>query len=168
VSEEKQVRRTVELALAALYAALYVALIAVFPFLSFLQINVRIANVLKGMVKFWPVAALLGNFVAVVVGNFLFSPLGLLDVVLSPVVSTALLGLAYLLGRRSFFVGLVANAVLLGVYLAWLISTVTGAPFSVLLPFLLAGVSMSDVVLPYTLYRALDGLKVPQRMHTNQ
>jgi hypothetical protein len=163
--EEKQVRRTAQLALAALYAALYVALVAVFPFLSFLQINVRIANVLKGMVKFWPLPALLGNFVAVVVGNFLFSPLGFLDVALSPVVATALLGLAYVIGKKSFFAGLVANAVLLGVYLSWLISTVVGAPFSALLPFLLAGVSISDVVLPYTLYRALAKLKVPQRMH---
>ena len=160
-------RRTVELGLAAVYAAMYVALVAVFPFLSFLQINVRIANVLKGMVKFWPVGVLLGNFVAVVVGNFLFSPLGFLDVVVSPIVSTGLLGLAYLVGKKSFFLGLVANAVLLGIYLAWLIATVTGAPFFLLLPFLLAGVSISDIVLPYTLYRALVSLRLPQRRLPN-
>ena len=160
-------RRTVELGLAAVYAAMYVALVAVFPFLSFLQINVRIANVLKGMVKFWPVGVLLGNFVAVVVGNFLFSPLGFLDVVVSPIVSTGLLALAYLVGKKSFFLGLVANAVLLGMYLAWLIATVTGAPFFLLLPFLLAGVSISDIVLPYTLYRALVSLRLPQRRLPN-
>jgi len=159
------VKRTVELGTAAVYAAMYVGLVAVFPFLSFLQINVRVANVLKGMVKFRPAGVLLGNIVAVVVGNFLFSPLGFLDVVLSPVVSTGLLALAYLVGRRSFFVGLAANAALLGTYLAWLISTVAGAPFFVLLPLLLAGVSISDVVLPYSLYRALVRLGMPQRVY---
>jgi len=157
------VRRAVVVATASFYAAMYVALVAVFPYLSFLQINVRIANVLKGMVKFWPVGVLLGNFAAVVVGNFLFSPLGLLDVVLSPVVSTLLLALAYLAARKSFFLGLVVNAILLGTYLTWLISTVTGAPFFVLLPLLLAGVSVSDVILPYILYRALADLKIPQK-----
>lgn len=157
-------RRTTEIALGAVYAAFYVSLIAVFPFLSFLQVNVRVANVLKGMVKFWPVGVLVGNFVAVMVGNFLFSPLGFLDVALSPVVSTALLGVAYVIGKKSFFVGLAVNAALLGTYLSWLISTVFGTPFLVLFPLLLVGVAISDVVLPYTLYRALIRLGVPKRM----
>ncbi len=157
-------RKTAEVALAAVYAALYVALIATFPFLSFLQLNVRIANALKGMVKFWPVGTLLGNFVATLVGNYLFSPLGLLDVVLSPVVATSLLAVAYVVGKKSFFVGLAVNALLLGTYLSWLISTLTpGLTFSGLLPFLLAGVAVSDLVLPYALFRSLAKLKVPQR-----
>lgn len=157
-------RRTTELALGAVYAALYVSLVAVFPFLSFLQLNVRVANVLKGMVKFWPVGVLLGNFVAVIVSNFVFSPLGFLDVAWSPVASTVFLGVAYVIGKRSFFVGLVVNAALLGVYLAWLLSTVLGLSFLGLLPFLLAGTAISDVILPYTLYKALLRLGVPRRM----
>lgn len=157
-------RRTSEVALAAVYAALYVALIAVFPYLSFLQVNVRIANALKGMVKFWPVGTMTGNFVAVIVGNYLFSPLGPLDVVLSPVVSTLLLGVAFVIGKRSFFLGLATNAVLLGTYLAWLISTaVPGLTFVGLVPLLLAGVIVSDLALPYALYRSLAKLKIPQR-----
>ena len=159
-------RKTAQVALAAAYAALYVALVAVFPFLSFLQVNVRVANVLKGTVKLWPAGALLGYFVAVAVGIFLFSPLGFLDVALSPVVSTALLAFALLIGTKSFLVGLMANAALLGVYLSWLISTAAGGPFPVLLPLLLAGVSVSDVVLPYSLYRALRDLGLPHRMVT--
>jgi hypothetical protein len=158
------VRRTEEIALAAVYAAMYVVFVAAFPYLSFLQVNVRVANVLKGMVKFWPVGTLLGNFVAVVVGNYLFSPLGLLDVVFSPFVSTGLLAVAYVIGKRSFLVGLAANAAVLGVYLAWLISVIVpGTSFVGLLPLLLGGVAISDVVLPYILYRALDNLKIPQR-----
>ena len=157
-------RRTAEIALASVYAAMYVALVAIFPYLSFLQLNVRVANVLKGMVKFWPVGTLLGNLVAVVVGNYLFSPLGLLDVVLSPVVSTGLLALAFLAGKKSFFCGLVLNAVGLGVYLSWLISTGSpGLTFAGLLPILLTGVAISDVLLPYTLYRSLAKLKIAQR-----
>ena len=156
-------RRTAEIAIAAVYAAMYVALIAVFPYLSFLQLNVRVANVLKGLVKFWPVGTLMGNLVAVVVGNYLFSPLGLLDVVLSPLVSTGLLAVAYLVGKRSFFVGLVINAIGLGAYLSWLISMVYGLTFVGLFPLLLAGVAISDVVLPYTLYRSLAKLKIAQK-----
>ncbi len=157
-------RRTAEISLAAVYAAMYVALIAIFPYLSFLQVNVRVANVLKGMVKFWPIGTLLGNLVAVVVGNYLFSPLGLLDVVLSPVVSTGLLAVAYLVGKKSFFVGLIINAIGLGAYLSWLLSAlVPGLTFLGLLPLLLAGVAISDVALPYTLYRSLAKLKIAQR-----
>lgn len=157
-------RRTSEIALAAVYAAMYVVLVAIFPYLSFLQLNVRVANILKGMVKSWPVGTLLGNLVAVVVGNYLFSPLGLLDVALSPVVSTGLLALAYLVGKKSFFVGLVLNAAGLGIYLSWLISTSSpGLTFAGLLPILLAGVAVSDVILPYTLYRSLTKLKIAQR-----
>lgn len=157
-------RRTAEIALAAVYAAMYVVFVAAFPYLSFLQVNVRVANVLKGMVKFWPVGTLLGNFVAVVVGNYLFSPLGFLDVVISPFVATGLLAVAYVIGKKSFLVGLAVNAAGLGTYLSWLISTlIPGTSFFGLLPFLLAGVAISDVVLPYALYRALDNLKIPQR-----
>lgn len=156
--------RTAETALAAVYAAMYVALVALFPYLSFLQVNVRIANVLKGLVKFRPAGTLLGNFVAVMVGNYLFSPIGFLDIVLSPFVATALLALAYAIGKKSFLAGLAVNAALLGAYLTWLISaTSSGITFVGLLPFLLAGVSISDIVLPYVLYRALVNLKVPQR-----
>jgi hypothetical protein len=158
------VRRTAEIALAAVYAAMYVVFVALFPYHSFLQVNVRVANVLKGMVKFWPVGTLLGNFVAVVIGNYLFSPLGFLDVVFSPFVATGLLGVAYVIGKKSFLVGLVVNAAGLGTYLAWLISTIVpGTSFAGLLPLLLGGVAISDVVLPYILYRALVNLKIPQR-----
>ncbi len=153
-------KRSVIVATAAVYAAMYVAFIAVFPFLSFLQLNVRVANVLKGMVKLWPEGVLVGNLVAVVVGNFIFSPLGFLDVALSPLVSTGLLAVAYLIGRKSFLVGLLVNAALLGTYLAWLISTVLGLSFFGILPFLLVGVSISDVRLPYTLYRWLVNLRI--------
>ena len=157
-------KRTAELSLAAVYAALYVALIVVFPYLSFLQLNVRVANVLKGMTKLWPAGTLLGNFVAVTVGNYLFSPIGLPDVVLSPIVSTALLAVAYVIGKKSFFVGLAINALLLGTYLAWLITFATpGLTFLGLLPLLLVGVTISDLVLPYILYRSLVKLKIPQR-----
>ncbi len=157
-------RRTNEVALAAVYAALYVALVAVFPYLSFLLVNVRVANVLKGLVKFWPVGTLAGNFAAVIVGNYLFSPLGPLDVVLSPVVSTLFLAVAYVIGKKTFFTGLAVNALMLGVYLAWLISTlVPGLTFVGILPFLLAGVVMSDLALPYVMYRSLAKLKIPQR-----
>jgi QueT transporter len=156
------VRRTSEIALAAIYAAMYVVLVAVFPYLSFLQVNIRIANVLKGMVKFWPIGTVLGNFVAVIVGNYLFSPLGLYDIVLSPLVSTALLAVAYLIGKKSFLFGLIVNALGLGIYLSWLISTVLNLTFAGLLPLILVGVAISDVTLPYALYRSLDRLKVSQ------
>jgi hypothetical protein len=68
-------------------------------------VNVRVANVLKGMVKFWPVGTLLGNFVAVVIGNYLFSPLGFLDAVFSPFVATGLLGVAYVMARNHSWLG---------------------------------------------------------------
>ena len=160
-------RRTATLAIASVYAATYVALIAVFPFLSFSQVNVRIANVLKGMVKFWVAGVLLGNFLAVVIGNYLFSPIGLLDVVLSPPISTCLLAVAYLIGKKSFLAGLAVNAAGLGVYLSWLISytapAVAGLTFVGLLPLLLVGVAISDVVLPYSLYQALKRSEVSKR-----
>ncbi len=145
-------RKSTELATASVYAALYVLFIAIFPFLSFLQLNVRVANILKGLVKFRPVGVLVGNFVAVVIGNYLFSPLGYWDVVLSAPVSTALLGVAYLLGRRSFLLGLAVNAVCLGTYLSWLLSFVMEVPLLDLLPFVIGGVLISDLVFPYFLY----------------
>ncbi|HKT21720.1 MAG TPA: hypothetical protein VJR06_03740, partial [Nitrososphaerales archaeon] len=68
------------------------------------------------------------------------------------------------IGKRSFFLGLATNAVLLGTYLAWLISTaVPGLTFVGLVPLLLAGVIVSDLALPYALYRSLAKLKIPQR-----
>lgn len=152
------------LALAGLYAALYVAVVAIFPFLSFLQLNVRVADGLRGMLRFWPWAVFLGNFVAATLANFLFSPLGFYDVALSPSVSTLTIAVAWVIGSKgagmidekySYFVGYFVHSLLLGTYLSWLLSFVLNLPFIGLWPLLITGTFVSDCVLPYVLYRAL-------------
>jgi uncharacterized membrane protein len=155
---------TRQLALGVIYIALYVAMVATFPFISFMALSVRVANVLRGMLGYFPRVVIVGNLIAVFLANFLLTPLGLYDVVLSPIVTTVTITLAWVIGnfgarllggRISYFIGFGAHACLQATYLSWLLSFYTNVPFLILFPLILAGNTISDLILPYALHLTL-------------
>lgn len=87
--------KTKDIALTAVFAALYAALVYVFTPISFLALQFRVAGVLRpGIARKWTLA--IGYAIGVVVGN-LFSPFGVYDLLFMPVMSL----LAGLLGYLS-------------------------------------------------------------------
>ncbi len=127
-----------DVALTAIYAALYAALVYVTIPLSFGVAQFRIAGALRpAIAKKWILA--IGYAVGVIVANF-FSPFaGPWDLVFMPVMSL-LAGLAGYLAARPFnhnyFVSGIVTATIISVSLSYMLSQLSVAPMIVSLPYL--------------------------------
>lgn len=146
--------RSRSIALIALYTAAYVALVYLFPFLSFLQLNIRVADCLRGLLPFFPPEMILANALGTALANTQ-SPLGLLDVVVSPVVVLVSTTVAAIVFKKSILGGYVAHSLILSTWLTTLLSVVLEVPWVGLAPLLYGGNVVSDIVMPYLFFRVL-------------
>jgi uncharacterized membrane protein len=134
----KLILKSKDVALTAIYAALYAALVYVTIPFSFGMAQFRIAGALRpAIAKKWILAV--GYAVGVIVANF-FSPFaGPWDLVFMPVMSL-LAGLAgYLVARpfnHNYFVSGAVTASIISVSLSYMLSQFSVAPMIVSLPYL--------------------------------
>jgi len=138
-----------ELALAAVFAALYAALGYVFAPIGFLAIQVRIACALVPLIALFKWPALLG----ITLGQFLtniISPLGFLDL-LSPLVA---LPSRYLLIRFGLK-ALPATILTIGVWVSFMLWSVFSVPIRPTIISVSAGEFMAEAVLGGILYLAI-------------
>ena len=163
-SEEKTVRRTVLVATAAVYAAMYVVLALAFSPISYGVINLRVANILMGLVPLigWP--AVLGQGLGVFIANqpALGDPLGPIDLI-NVVPSLAFAWLLWKLRNRSVFLGLALYSVALGLTVSYALNYAFNLPLVVEIPQVTAGVFIATAILGYILYKAVKRLGVVQR-----
>jgi uncharacterized membrane protein len=118
-----------DIALTAVFAALYAALVYVFAPISFLVLQFRVAGILRpAIAKKWILA--FGYGIGVVVANF-FSPFGVWDLIFMPVVSL-LAGLGgYLVARRfngNYFIAGAVIAIIIPTALSWMLNMIVGLP----------------------------------------
>jgi uncharacterized membrane protein len=137
--------KTKDLALIAMYAALYAALVIVLGGISFGPVQVRIADSMVAAVPLLGLPGVLGHTLGVFVGN-LYSPLGPIDL-LNTVPSFAMSFVVYYLYKRTkndyIVIGsCAAYSVVLGITVGWMIS----APFNIPLPFSIAYVIIGNLV----------------------
>jgi len=142
-------------ATAGTIAALYAAMVQVFHPISFLQINIRVANALLGLVPVigWP--AVLGIPIGVLIGNAT-SPLGPIDL-LSFIPTLAGCYVIYLLRKRDFLVitGLLIYSAIISAWVSFMLWYVLKLPYLLSFLYVFAGQLLSDVLLGFLLYRAL-------------
>ena len=134
---------SLDIAMAAITAALYIVLGYVFQPISFLEIQFRIAEVMVGMCILYPIPGLIGKIIGVFFLN-LTSPLGLIDLlscfVNIPALYCIILFKKLEKKRRVFrFIGGILYAIIISLYVAWLLNYVLGLPF--LLNFLYVFIS---------------------------
>jgi len=148
---------TKDVALTAIFAALYAALGIVFAPIGFLALQFRVAGVIRPAVAKKPVLAL-GYGIGVVVVN-LFSPFaGFLELVFMPLMSVAA-GLAgYYAAKRlggSYFVAGAVIAVIIPISVSWMLNQLLGLPMAVTLPGLLVSEQIVNA-LGSLVFRAAD------------
>lgn len=146
--------RSRSIALIAIYTAAYVALVYLFPFLSFLQLNIRVADFLRGLLPFFPPEMILANALGTALANTQ-SPLGLLDVFVSPLVILVSTTVAAVVFKKSIFGGYIAHSLILSTWLTTLLSVVLQIPWVGLAPLIYGGNVVSDIVMPYLFFRVL-------------
>ena len=156
--------KTRSVALVALFTAAYVAIVEVLPFISYGEVNVRVADLLYGLLPFFPGPMVLASGLATFLSDTT-SPFGAYDLVGSTLVifgSTFVATLIFKLRfKGSVLVGYCVLAGLLATWLTTLISSVMlgqlhlfDSTWFSFAPFIYGGNAIADVVLPYFFYRA--------------
>lgn len=159
-------RRSLVVATAAVYAAMYVVLAVAFSPISYGVINLRVANILLGLVPLlgWP--AVIGQTLGVFIANQpalgdVLGPIDLVNVLPTFVFAWAL----WKLRKKSVFLGLALYSVALGISVSGTLSYAFNLPLLVEIPQVTAGVFLATAVLGYVFYRAVARLGVLQRRY---
>ena len=157
-------KRSVVVAAASVYAAMYVTLVLAFSPISYGAINLRVANILIGLVPIigWP--AVLGQTLGVFIANqpALGDQLGAIDLI-NVIPSFAFSWLIWKLRDRSVFLGLTIYSVALGISVSFALSYAFNLPLLVTIPQVTVGVFLATAVLGYILYKAASRLGILQR-----
>lgn len=157
-------RRSVTLATAAVYAAMYVALSALFNPISYGVINLRLANILIGLVPLigWP--AILGQALGVFIANqpALGDPLGPIDLI-NVVPSFAFSFVLWKLRNTSVLLGLTLYSIALGVTVSYALNYAFNLPLVVEIPQVTIGIFLATAVLGYIFFRSVKRLGILQR-----
>jgi uncharacterized membrane protein len=158
------VKRSLVVAAAAVYAAMYVVLVIVFSPISYGVVNLRVANILMGLVPLigWP--AVLGQALGVFIANQpafgdTLGPIDLINVLPSFVFAWVL----WKLRKRSVFLGLTIYSVALGISVSYALNYAFNLPLPVEIPQVTAGIFLATAVLGYVFYRAIARLGILQR-----
>jgi hypothetical protein len=128
--------------------------------ISFLGLNIRIANALRGIIPFLGIPSVIGLALGVFIGN-IQSPIGFLDL-FSVVPATMGMLTVYFLRKRFVIFGYLTTWLLLTSWLSFLLNTFIPLGFSTWFVTLLPQLFISDVVLPMLVYIALKkhGIKI--------
>ena len=162
VSVEIAMRRTTLVATVSLYAAMYVVITYSFSPISYGQVQLRLANVMLGLIPLigWP--AVIGQAVGVFVAN-LGSPLGPIDL-LNAVPSFIFSFIIWKLRNVSVILGLVLYSVGLGLSVSFALNYAFGLPLIVNIPWVTAG-NLIAAALAYLLYKAVKRTGLLQRYY---
>ena len=154
----KKIRRgkTVTLATASVYAAMYVALVYVFSPISYGQLQFRVANMIVGLIPILGWAGIIGQTVGVLVAN-MNSPLGPVDL-LNAIPTFVFSFLIWKLRRISVFLGLTLYSLALGLSVSFALNYAFGLPLIISTPYVTAGIFIATTVAGYILYRAVNKL----------
>jgi hypothetical protein len=158
-------RRTLNLALVGMFSGVYaVATIALGTASYGLPFNLRLSNILIGVVPIvgWP--AVFGIALGVFLGNIV-SPFGPIDLI-SSIFSLIGLGAIQLLRKKSVLAGLAIYSVTLSLWVNFELFLVYHLPYFPTFYFTLAGISFVVVLLCYITYRALLASGLKKRIET--
>ncbi len=156
----KKIRRskTVTVATASVYAAMYVILAYVFSPISYGQMQLRVANIIVGLIPILGWAGIIGQTVGVFIAN-MNSPLGPIDLV-SVIPTFVFSWLVWKLRRISVFLGLTLYSLALGLSVSSALNYAFGIPLTVGIPYTTAGIFLATCVFGYLLYRAVNKLGI--------
>lgn len=129
---------TRDLALTAVYASLYAALVYIFGPISFYALQFRVAGLLRpAIAKKWILAV--GYAIGVVVGN-LFSPfVGIHELLFMPIMSLVAGVLGYALSRKlggNYFITGAVIATVIPISVSWMLNQVFDVPILATLPYI--------------------------------
>ena len=161
---------TKNLALIAIYAALYAALVVVLGSFSYGPIQVRIADSLLAAIPLLGLPGVLGHTFGVFIAN-IFSPAGLIDL-LNTIPSFAMAFLVYYVYKQTkndyTVIGTcITYSVVLGITVGWMLSYLYSLPLLLTIAYVAIGNVIASVLIGWPLFRLLKKMGVFQKWFTN-
>ncbi len=158
--------RTKNIALIAIYAALYAALVVVLGPFSYGPIQIRIADSLLAIVPLLGLAGVFGHTLGVFVGN-IFSTAGPIDL-LNTIPSFAMSFLVYYGYKRikkDFTVigTCIAYSAVLGTTVGWMLSYLYGLPLLPTIAYVALGNAIASVLIGWPIFKLLKRTEIFQR-----
>lgn len=161
--------RTKEIALMALYAALYAALVIAIPGLSYGPLNLRIADALLGAVPLLGIAGVLGHTLGVFISN-IPSPFGFIDL-LNTIPSFVMAFVVYYVYKRTkndyTVIGTcIAYSAVLGTTVGWMLSAPTNIPLPLSILYVFLGNLVVSTAAGWPLFKILKKLGLQRLLGT--
>ena len=164
VGRIKLQNKTKNLAIASMYAALYVTLIIVFMETSFGPIQLRIANVLITTVPLFGFAGVLGHTLGVFIGNIFSSSLGLIDLlnVIPSFIMTFIVYYTYKKTNNDYTViaTCIAYSAILGVTVGLMLHYILDIPLIITIVTVAIGNVVASVLIGWPLFKLLKKLGI--------
>ncbi len=162
--------RTKDLALIALYAALYAALVVALGGFSYGPIQVRIADSMVAAIPLLGLAGVLGHTLGVFVAN-IFSTAGLIDL-LNTIPSFVMSFVVYYVYKRTkndyTIIGTcIAYSAVLGITVGWMLSFLYALPLLLTIVYVAVGNMIASVLIGWPVFKLLKKTGVFQRWFTN-
>ena len=150
--------KTKDLALIAIYAALYAVLVVVLGGISYGPIQVRIADSMLAAVPLLGIPGVLGHTLGVFIGN-IFSPEGILDL-LNTIPSFAMSFVVYYVYKRTkndyTVIGTsVSYSAVLGTTVGWMLSYLYHLPLLLIIAYVAFGNVVATVLIGWPIFKLL-------------
>ncbi len=158
--------RTKDLAVIAIYAALYAALVVVLGAFSYGPIQVRVADSMVAAVPLLGIPGVLGHTLGVFIGN-IFSSAGLIDL-LNTIPSFAMSFVVYYVYKRTqndytVIATCIAYSTVIGTTVGWMLSYLYGLPLLLTIAYVTIGNIIASVLIGWPLFKALKKTGIFQR-----
>lgn len=163
--------RTKDLAIIAIYAALYAVLVVILGAFSYGPIQVRVADSMVAAVPLLGIPGVLGHTLGVFISN-LFSSAGLIDL-LNTIPSFAMSFVVYYVYKRTqndytVIVTCIAYSVVIGTTVGWMLSYLYSLPLLLTIAYVAIGNIIASVLIGYPLFKALKKTGIFQKWFGNE
>ena len=158
--------KTKDLAVIAIYAALYAALVVVLGGFSYGPVQVRIADSMVAAVPLLGIAGVLGHTLGVFIAN-IFSTAGPLDL-LNTIPSFVMAFVVYYVYKRTkndytVIVTCIAYSAVIGTTVGWMLSYLYGLPLLLTIAYVAIGNIIASVLIGWPIFKLLKKTGVFQR-----
>jgi uncharacterized membrane protein len=158
------------IALIAIYAALYAALVVALTSLSYGPVNFRVADAMLSVVPLVGFAGVLGHTLGVFVAN-IFSNVGIVDL-LNTIPSFAMSFVVYYVYKRtrndySVLITSIAYSLVLGTTVGWMLSAVYAMPLLPTIAWVMVGNLIVTSLIGWPLFKLLKRTGVFERWFPN-
>jgi uncharacterized membrane protein len=162
--------QTKYLALIALYAALYAALVVVLGAFSYGPVQIRVADAMLCAVPLLGIAGVLGHTLGVFVAN-IFSTAGPIDL-LNTIPSFVMAFVVYYVYKRtkndfSVILTSIAYSIVIGTTVGWMLSYLYGLPLAPTITYVAIGNIIASVFIGWPIFKILKRTGVLQKWYPN-